>query len=283
MACLLAACSTAVDFGEQYKKVVYIINSENHLVKTTYPMAAANEGSITVYCGGTELSGKDITIRYKTDTSTMNTFNKSEYGEMEAKYMVAVPEEAVTFHQPHIIIKAGEEYGILNFSVNTLNLDLGVINTIPITITETSEGEINPKLQTLFYTMQIMSPLAGKYDSKINSYTFFGVLQSTKIVQKKTQTVSRHIIRVPLQENQEVIESRNNYYDITLNEEDNTVTLTSPNSNFLQMKALTIDGVSMKVNYYNPETKEFIVAYKYPSNVALFDQITTYEVMKQTE
>lgn len=77
---ILAACSTDVDFGEQYKKIIYIVNSNNRVITQKVDIAPENKGAVTVYCGGTEFSGNDITVQYKMDTAAMNAYNKNEHG-----------------------------------------------------------------------------------------------------------------------------------------------------------------------------------------------------------
>lgn len=269
---LLAACSNDVDFGEQYKKIVYIVNSKDKIVKTQHGLVEKSDGFITFYCGGTEPLKKDLVIHYTIDTNALHQFNKTEYGEdNKSKYLVYVPEENVTFHEPSVTIKAGEEYGILHFSINTVDLNPGAKNAIPISITEVSDGEINSGLKTLFYQLSLVTPYSGTYESATVSYDFF-TYKETKNISKTVIPLSRNSVRIPLNQ-KEVQEGNNNYFDVIVNTEDNTLTLSSPRSdikflNPVKYRKNSSDPLTdIPTNYYNPETNEIVIGYNITSNV----------------
>ena len=271
LVCFLGACSNEVDFGEQYKKVVYIVDAKDKVVKTQHQLVEKSEGYITFYCGGTEALKKDLTIHYAIDTNALHRFNKTEYGEeSKAKYLVYVPEEDVTFHEPTVTIKAGEEYGILHFSVKTVNLDPGAKNAIPITITSVSDGEINSGLKTLFYQLALVTPYSGTYDSETVSYDFF-TYKEAKNITKTVIPLSRNSIRIPFNQ-KEIQDGNKNYFDVTINTEDNTLTLSSPRTDIKFMNPVKYRPNSgdpltdIPTNYYNPDTKEIVIGYNITSD-----------------
>ena len=88
-------------------------------------------------------------------------------------------------------------------------------------------------------------------------------------------------LKVP-QSTQVVIQETNpNYFIINWNQEDNSLTLTSPVEGFQMIESLNLAAdfdqtpESVKVNYYNPNTQEFIVCYKFPNTAMI------YEILKK--
>lgn len=268
------ACSTDVDFGEQYKKQIYIVNANEYVINAEHNLAESTDGFITFYCAGSEKSQKNVVVHYKIDKEALDAYNKSEYDENTSRYMECVPENKIRFHEEVVTIKAGEDYAMLGFTINTLNLDPSKKNAIPITITEVSDYEINPKMKTLFYNLKLKTQYSGFYDSRLDLHSY-GMLQSTKFAQKETIATGKNEIRVPILDRKEIPEGSINYYVITLNEEDNTITLTSEDPSFKPQKVINVkpDATSpatpVPVNYYKPETREFVIGYSYPVNGSL--------------
>lgn len=283
---ICAACSTDVDFGEQYKKQIYIVNANERIVSAEHNLTESTDGFMTFYCAGSETSQKDVVVRYKIDKEALDAYNKSEYDENTAKYMECVPEDKIRFHENTVTIKAGEDYAILGFSINTLDLDPSKNYAIPVTITEVSAYEINPEMKTLFYNLKLKTPYSGLYDSRLELHRF-ALLQSTRFAQKKTIATAKNEIRVPILDKKEIPDGSIDYYVITLNEEDNTVTVTSEAEGFTPLKVMNVKPSpdspapqQVPVNYYKPETKEFVIGYSYPVNGTLHFII---ETMKHIE
>lgn len=277
---ICVACSTEVDFGEQYKKQIYIVNANEHVVEAEHPLAESTDGFVTFYCAGSKETTKDVTVHYKIDKEALEAYNKSEYDQNTSKYMECIPEDKIQFHEEAVTIKAGEDYAMLGFSINTSELDPAKNNAIPITITGTSDYEINQGMKTLFYHLKLKTQYSGLYDSRLDLHRF-ALLQSSKFVQKKTIAISKNQIKVPVFDKKEVLEGSINYYIITLNEEDHTVTLTSDDPNFKPQTVMNVkpdaDSAVEKVpvNYYKPDTKEFVIGYSYPSDGTVYFIIET--------
>lgn len=255
------ACSTEVDFGEQYKKQVYIVNGNNRYTEMTVMMSERVDGFVTFYCSGSEQSGSDIQVNYKIDREALDKFNTTEFDNDSARIWHCIPEEFVTFHEKTVTIKAGEEYGTLNFSTNTSELDPSVPHALPITISGVSEYEINPDVKTLLYKLDLQTEYSGAYDSRLDIHSF-GKLESTKFIQKITTAVARKSFKVPVLENKEVVAGSEKYYIVTLNE-DNTLTLSSEDPYFTSQDKITVNKVPVPTNYYDPETGQFIIGYSY--------------------
>lgn len=263
------ACSTDVDFGEQYKKQIYIVNANERMVSVVHPLAEGSDGYVTFYCAGSERTRRDVVIHYKIDKEALDAFNLTEYGDNTSKYLYCVPDDKVTFSEETVTIKAGTDYAALKFSINTLDLDPAANNTIPISVAEVSDYEISPKLKTLFYRLKLETKYSGLYDSRLAVHSF-GLLESTKFVQKTTVATAKSEFMVPVLNKKDIPEGSINYYVVTLDEETNLVTLSSPDPNFVPQTVINVrpdastPAVPTPVNYYDPEKKEFVIGYSYP-------------------
>lgn len=260
MSCCVA-CSNEVDFGEQYKKQVYIVNGNNRYTETTLMMAESVDGFVTFYCSGSDWSSKDVQVNYKVDREALDHFNTTEFENDSVRIWHCIPEEYITFHEPMVTIKAGEEYAPLHFSVNTSGLDPSLVYAIPLTITEVSDYEINPDVKSLLYKVDLQTEYSGTYNARVDLH-YYGRLESTKFAQKLTTAVSKKEIKVPVLDNKEVVTGSNKYYIITLND-DNSLTLSSGDPLFTSRDQIMVGGVPVKTNYYDPETKQFVVGYSY--------------------
>lgn len=279
------ACSTEVDFGEQYKKQIYIVNANNRYVENTLPFGDSAEGFVTFYCSGTELSDKDIQVKYQVDQEALDRFNQTEYDNNPALSLIGVSEELISFREPEVTIKAGEEYGTLYFTIHTADLDPALNYAVPVTITGVSDYEINEEVKTLFYKIKFKTAYSGVYNSTADVYKgSFGDYDATKYIQKTVLPASKNSVKVPIFDKKEVVPGSKDYYVITLDEETNTVTLSSEAEDFENVEAFSIwdkGFVNLDINYYNPETKEFVVGYKYKS--ASDPDRKVYEVIKLIE
>lgn len=264
MICFCHACSIDVDFGEQYRKQIYIVKGNDRIVETTFPMTEKNDGFVTFYCSGSEMSGKDVVVRYKIDPEALQKFNETEYGDNPSKQMVCIPEEMITFHETSVIIPAGKEYAMLNFSINTTDLDPALNYALPITIVAVSDYEINENVKTLFYKVKLKTQYSGLYDAKVVYYSF-GKVESTKYVQKKSVAVSKKQIKLSVLDKKEVTDGSVNYYIITLND-DNSVTLSTEDPVLVPQTQIYVNGSPVKVNYYDPEKRQFIIGYSYKTS-----------------
>lgn len=280
--CFCNACSTDVDFGEQYKKQIYIVKGNDRLTETTLPMADRTEAFVTFYCSGSEMSDKDVVVQYKIDKEALTAYNETEYGDNLARQMVCVPEEMVTFEEPAVTIKAGQEYAVLHFSINTSGLDPALNYAVPITITEVSAYEINQNVKTLFYKIKLKTQYSGLYNSQVVCYDVFKRLESTKYAQKTATAIAKNQMKVPVLDQKEVAEGSLDYVIVTLNE-DNSVTLSTESTFVKPVYEIEINDEIIKVNYYDPAKKQFVLCYLYNSTSDFFEGKYIIETMDYIE
>ena len=288
--CFCGACSNEVDFGEQYKKQVYIVNANLNggIIDASLMMEEQSQGSISIYCASSEFPDEDIVVHYAIDTAALNAYNLKEFESATDRYMTAIPENLITFGSETVTIKRGEAYAVLPFTINTAALNPSENNTLPITLTDASGYEINPELQTCFYRLSLDNPYSGEYSSQVRILSALGdgsyypLFENPTLVTKTLVAAGVTAVKAARSTTTNVQEGDNpNYFTIDWNQEDNSLTLTSPLEGFQMIENLPLapaygePTVDTKVNYYNPETEEFVVCYKFA------DLAPIYEILKK--
>lgn len=251
---LSTSCSNRAHFDEQYKKILYIVNSKEKLHYASHEASAESKGSISIYCTGSKLPDEDIHISYIVDEEALQTYNQNEYGNRTELYFTLLPDDVITFENKGIIVKKGEEYGCLNFSINTQALAPNKIYTLPLTITSVPEGyEISEEMHTILYTLKIENEYVGDY---VSNYKQAGVAKGD--IKKKVQAMSARQILLPLAGKSNFITSNNldynkDYYIIIINA-DNSLTIRP----YFQS---VVHQDPDQSSYYDPVEKIFYIHY----------------------
>lgn len=253
VAILFNSCSNEVDFGEQYKKIVYIINSKEAVYYARHDASSESKGNISVYVTGSELPDQDIKVSYKVDPEALKKYNEREYGDRSDLYFCLVPENLYSFQTSDVTIKKGEPYGCLEFMINTLELLPNKSYILPITIDSAEGADISENLHTILYAIQIQNEYVGDY---ISTCFVNGVAKGD--ISKEAIAVSSRIILLPLAENSNTVISKEpnlntDYYQIIIND-DNSLTIKP----YLQS---IIHQDMEKENYYDPEERIFYLHY----------------------
>lgn len=255
MTLLFASCSNHVDFGEQYKKVIYIVNSKEQIYYAVHQPVAASPGSISFYCGGSELPDEDIHIKYELDAEVLAEYNKNEFGDQTERYFLMVPNDRITYHSNDVVIKRGQEFGTLDFVINVAGLNPERIYVIPVSIADTDGYEVNPEQKCIFYVLRVQNKYAGDYTSV---YTMDGVKRT---LTKTGMAMTANQILLPVAGNDNTASYADGYYLIQI-QEDNSLLLLP----YLQLQLEQINDETTPTNYYDEENNTFYLKYK------IFDQ-----------
>lgn len=160
-------CSNHVDFGEQYKKIIYIVNSndqvfinQHRISDTVQPMF------ISLYCSGTVAPEENIPVVLKLNPNAINEYNKSSFDESSYyKHLVMLPEEFYEVPSWETVIRQGEVYGKLPIYLKTMNWDPDSVYVLPLSIESVSgDYEINSKLSTIFYQIELTNNYSGEFN-----------------------------------------------------------------------------------------------------------------------
>lgn len=250
---LLGSCSNHVDFGEQYKKIVYIVKSNDKVYTREHKISAEQqEGGISLYCGGSDDLKEDVTVTLVPDREAMEAYNVKNFDEEnQYKKLVLLPEEYYEIPAYSVTIKAGTEYTKLPIYLNTEKLNPDTCYAIPLSIAEVSKFEVNPDLKTVFYQIELINDYSGSYVGTLkningNDTTFTAKDKTLKAMSERQVITSIY----NLDADQEDLETNFMILNIGL---DNQVTI-------LPWKNAEIEDLGNSV--YVPSLKTFTLHYK---------------------
>ena len=84
---LLTSCDENEQFrGELYKKVIYLLSTDDYTFQSEHELGEQTTGYVTVYCGGTEHINKDVTVTLERDDEAMSEYNHMYYDIDESRY-----------------------------------------------------------------------------------------------------------------------------------------------------------------------------------------------------
>ncbi len=163
----LISCSNEVDFGEQYKKTVYIVNSAEMLYTGEHFFEAGNEEIvISVYCASSEPIASDIRARLKVDRQAMDSLNALNIliDQSYVNKVMLPPANYQLDGEPYVTIKARTQYGTLRVPFDFKGLDPDVNYTLPITlVSNNADYDINPELRSIVYEVKMMNQFSGDF------------------------------------------------------------------------------------------------------------------------
>ena len=251
---LLSSCSNEVDYGELYKKIVYIINSKETLYYAQHDVSTDSKGNISIYVTGSELPKEDIHISYVIDNKALEEYNKKEYGDRTSLYFVSLPENLCSFETEEVTINKGEPYGCLNFTINTQPLESNKAYILPITISKADRAEISETMNTILYVIQINNEYAGDY---IATCYLNNVAKGD--FNKKVSAINSKKILVPLANKTNTLitkplDMNSDYYQISINT-DNSLIIEP------YLQAIVHEDTE-NTSYYDSQEKIFYVYYK---------------------
>jgi hypothetical protein len=196
-AMLCASCSNDVDFGEQYKKTIYIVNSNEMLYTGEHLFGTENdEIVISVYCASSEPITDDVRVRLKIDRYAMDSLNAKKLL-VDAAYIdkVMLPESAYRLEgEPYLTIEAGHQYGTLRVPFDFSGLNPDIPYALPFTLVANSAGyEIIRELQSIVYEVKMTNRYSGDYSGSSQE-------SATRVigVQPVLKALSANTVRMPV-------------------------------------------------------------------------------------
>lgn len=250
---LLASCSNEVNFGEQYKKTVYIVNSNNllHVAKHSFE-TSKDSISVSVYCASTEPITKDLKVRLKVNRHVLDSLNALQVlADPDYVNRVMLPETNYQINgELYTTIKAGEQYGVLKVSFDFSRLDPSIPYALPLTlVSNNADYDINPRLKSIVYQVEMVNQYAGEYSgsSKTSPTTILGIQPSLK-------AISINQVRMPIHNlSDDISQLLSNFMVLTI-ADDNSVTI-SPWG--------LADVTDMGGSSYDPVTQRFELHYRF--------------------
>ncbi len=195
---VFASCDSnpVVDFGEQYKKTIYIVNSRGMLYSQEH-FYDNEEGviEISVYCGSSEPIKKDINVTLKINPEALDSLNKlNSLGDPLYVNKTILPESHYDFSKGTVTIKAKTQYTPLQIPIITKGLDADITYTLPISIVSNDANyDINPELKTIIYELRMVNGYSGSFSGSSTELP-----KTIRSVQPTLKAISSNTVRMPI-------------------------------------------------------------------------------------
>ena len=196
-ACFFWSCtSEPADFGEQYKKTLYIVNSRDMLYVGEHAYGSENNSmQFSVYCASSEPIKSDLTVQLEINPKALDSLNKkSALGNPLYTDKQLLPKENYTSTNLSVTIRANEQYGVLDIPFDPQNLDPDVSYALPITIASNSAGyDVNEELSTMVYEVKMINGFSGDFAG-----SSIELPKTIRSVQPVLKAISSNSIRMPI-------------------------------------------------------------------------------------
>ena len=162
---LLLACNSDVDFGEQYKKTIYLVHGNNLLYTKEHFYGAENDKLVfSVYCASSEPITQNVSVLLKIDQYALDSLNTQGILESNA-YIDKQMLPAAHYEMPaevQVTIPAGTQYALLEVPFYSEGLNAGISYTLPISIVSNNRGyEIAPEARSVVYEISMTNKYSG--------------------------------------------------------------------------------------------------------------------------
>ena len=159
----MVSCDENEQFrGELYKKVIYLLSTDDYTFNTEHSLGETSTGYVTVYCGGTEHIDKDVTVTLEHDPDAIYEYNYMYYDIDESRYAKELDPSKYTIESYQAVLKADspDNYSLLPIKVTPDGLSPDSIYFIPLRIKAISDYEINPDKQRVLYRIVLKNDYA---------------------------------------------------------------------------------------------------------------------------
>lgn len=224
---LMNSCKkdAAVKFGEQYKKTLYIVHSDNtEYVKEHFFENENDTIALSVYCASSEPISSSVTVDLVKNLKVLDSLNYIN-SLSDANYVPKLLLESAwyNFESGKATIDAGKQYGVLKIPVHLKGIDVDKEYVLPISLVGNNAGyEINPKLSALVYRPKMKNRFSGDFTgtSKVLSE------KSPNSIAPTVQAIDMNRVRLPihnLEDDKDLLET--NYMLLTIAEDGKGVSI----------------------------------------------------------
>jgi hypothetical protein len=260
---------------EQYKVVFALVSADGHNVfKVVHDLDEPESvGYVSVSCGGSNPTDRDISITLVQDMDPFNKYNKDNF-DMEAdKFAQYLPAGKFDIDSYNLIIPAGGRDGRVAIRVRPDGLSPDSVYFIPFKIDSYSAYEVNPDKSDVLYQVLIKNRYATQ--AATSNYALRGVRDGVNVMGvKQMHPISRNSVRIMA--GTEVFQS-----DIDIiNRSCIVLTIGSDNrisiSPFKNMEVEQLDGDPDFPNIFFVENdgfnlyKTFLLSYKYKTGNTVY-------------
>ncbi|MDR0844875.1 MAG: DUF4361 domain-containing protein [Tannerella sp.] len=255
---LLAACSNEVDFGEQYKKTVYIVNATDYTGDHSY--AAENDAIvISIYCASSKPITKDLKARLMVDPYVLDSLNHlNELSNSNYIKRVLLPQANYQMpDDPIVTIKANEQYGTLNIPFNFNGLDPDKFYALPLYLSANNENyDITENLRVILYQVNMVNDYSGSFNGRSTEVPENETDRVVvKTVQPTVKALSKNTVRLPI-------------HDANIDDTDNMMLLTIAGDGSVSITPWENSTVTdLGGSHYNAVKMQYELNYRYKGKV----------------
>lgn len=253
------ACTKEPIEEEQYKKQIYIVNSEENDIyyhRNLNYEQGETETFIAVACSGSRPQEVDVRVEFEIVDSILTAYNKRFFGEDEDKYLQLLPAGNYRIPDMHTVLEAdGNTYASLPVFINTAGLDRDVKYVIPIRIKSTSAYELNRPISEMLFGFDLVNrytdiyTMVGKKYDEQDKKTNLGA-------NREMWAIAYNMVRMFIDTRTEDDEKLDQDGMILTIQEDHSVSIRAYSPEDLELTDL--GGSS-----YDPAKKKFKLNYKY--------------------
>lgn len=188
--------SDPTDFGEQYKKTLYIVNSRDMLYVGEHSYGTSNNKmTFAVYCASSEPIKSAMTVQLEINPNALDSLNqKSALGNPLYIKKRLIPKENYTPTELSLTIQPDTQYGVLHIPFETLGLDPDISYAFPVTIKSNSANyDVNEELKTIIYEVKMINGFSGNFAG-----SFIELPKTVRSVQPTLKAISPNSIRMPI-------------------------------------------------------------------------------------
>ncbi|MBR6249147.1 MAG: DUF4361 domain-containing protein [Muribaculaceae bacterium] len=160
---LMTSCDENAQFrGELYKKVIYLLSTDDYTFESEHELGVETTGYVTVYCGGTEHIDKDVMVTLEYDTEALSEYNHMYFDIDESRYAHELDPNKYTIESMQTMLRADspDNYALLPIKIRPDGLSPDSTYLIPLRIKATSDYEVNPDKQKVLFRVLLKNKYA---------------------------------------------------------------------------------------------------------------------------
>lgn len=254
-----AGCSTEPLEEEQYKKQIYIVNSESTDIYYHRELSYQEEESetfISVACAGSLPQEYDVVVELEVVDSLLANYNKRFFEDDESKYLRMLPATHYRIPDLNVVLEAnGNAYTRVPIYIQTTGLDRDVKYVIPFRIKSASAYELNEPISQMLFGFDLVNDYTDIYTMTGRKYNDQDV-KSNMAGSREMWAIAHNAVRMFVETRTEDDENLDKDGMILTINEDNSVSIRAYAVEHLEL-------VDLGGNTYDPVTKTFTLNYKY--------------------
>ena len=160
---LMTSCDENEQFrGELYKKVIYLLSTDDYTFESEHDLGEESTGYVTVYCGGTQHIDHDVTVTLEPDLDAVGDYNYMYFDLDSSRYAHTLDASRFTIDSYQTVLRADSEdnYALLPIKIRPDGLSPDSTYFIPLRIRSVSDFEINSDKQKVLYQIVLRNRYA---------------------------------------------------------------------------------------------------------------------------